>query len=206
MTDASQQLIEKALGQLAEQQAAVVKTKQFINQLCEFDDRPPMFSDAELKADDEKPAGPSIGPDEFYTKPFATAVREILTMRKDAGTTGPASIEEIHAALCEGGFDFPSNDPEKQKQGLAVSLGKNTTTFRKLPSGLFGLADWYGAPTRPQRRGRVLDLGDENAQDDDEPEEDAEANADESPQEQEEGAREGPEQDSRAPIQGWEDK
>lgn len=76
-----------------------------------------------------------------------------------AGRSNPASIDDIYSVLVEGGFNFPSNDPEKQKQGLAVSLGKNTIAFRKLPSGLFGLAEWYGGGARSARRSkRHIDL------------------------------------------------
>lgn len=153
MPDASQLLIEKALKKLAGIEAEAGKVKAFINQICEFEGREPMFSPNEVQGSATAERGLSIAPDQFFNKPFATAVREILALRAHgAGRSNPGSIEEIHAALVEGGFNFRSNDPEMQKQGLAVSLGKNTVTFRKLPSGLFGLAEWYGAAPRTQRR------------------------------------------------------
>jgi hypothetical protein len=170
MSNASQPLIDKALEKLAGIEAEAAKVKAFINQICEFDGREPMFSEAELKAEPGQSRSFSIAPDQFFNKPFATAVREILTIRADtAGRSNPASIDEIHAVLVEGGFNFQTNDREKQKQGLAVSLGKNTVTFRKLPSGLFGLAEWYGGAKAQRRkvivRGELVDAEVADAED-----------------------------------------
>jgi hypothetical protein len=94
-------------------------------------------------------------------------------MREAAGMTRAASIDEIHAALREGGFNFPFADVEKQKHGLATSLGKNTVTFRKLPSGLFGLAEWYGgAGKKPKRfaiqKGDLVEVDEPDAPEQDE--------------------------------------
>lgn len=125
--------------------------KLWINQGCAFSGREPMFPDLSEPGKSPQGRGLRIGPDDFFNKPFATAVRDILAMREAAGMTRAASIDEIHAALREGGFNFPFTDVEKQKHGLATSLGKNTVTFRKLPSGLFGLAEWYGGAKAPKK-------------------------------------------------------
>jgi hypothetical protein len=56
--------------------------------------------------------------------------------------------------------------------GLAVSLGKNTVTFAKVPGGLFGLAEWYangGGKSNPvvrKRRNVVLDEPEEELEQD----------------------------------------
>ncbi|MCA3256347.1 MAG: hypothetical protein INF91_12110 [Alphaproteobacteria bacterium] len=167
----SQSTLDKALAKVAAAEAEVVKYKQFVNMICELDGREPMFSVEELRVGGAQQGGGSglrFAPDAFFGKPFATAVREILTARKSAGVVAPASVDDIYDALKAGGFGFPSNDPEKQKMGLAVSLGKNTVTFRKLPNGLYGLAEWYGGGVRSSqsRRRRAIDLGEENEADD----------------------------------------
>jgi hypothetical protein len=148
--------VAAALEKLAKLEAEAFEIKRWINQGCQFSSKPPMFPDLQEPGGANGPRQLSIAPDQFFGKPFATAVREIMTMwAQAAGKSRPASIAEIHAALVEGGFNFPNNDAERQKQGLAVSLGKNTVTFRKLPSGLFGLAEWYGGAQKIQRRARV---------------------------------------------------
>lgn len=159
MSGANEPLFEAALAQLAEAEAKVHSIKSWINQGCSMMGRQPMFPDLAEPGISPGVRSLKFGPDHFFNKPFATAVREVLTLRKEAGLTGPASIEDIHSALREGGFNFPSNDPEKQKQGLAVSLGKNTIAFRKLPSGLFGLAEWYGSSSRVKPRRAVIQRG-----------------------------------------------
>lgn len=154
MSDASQPIIEKAIAKLREQEAEVFKTKQFINQVLIFDGEPLMFPDL---GDEPSQAGTTrnvkLAPDAFTGKALATAVRLILEERKRTHAHGPAALEELHQRLVEGGFDFPSKESTNQKTGLGVSLAKNTGVFRKLPNGLWGLVEWYGAaPTRVRRR------------------------------------------------------
>ncbi len=154
MSDASQPIIEKALAKLREQEAEVFKTKQFINQVLTFDGEALMFPDL---GDDPSQAtatrNAKLAPDAFTGKGLATAVRMILEDRKRTQPHGPAPIDELHQKLVEGGFDFPSKESANQKTGLGVSLAKNTTVFRKLPNGLWGLVEWYGAaPVRARKR------------------------------------------------------
>ena len=159
MPDSPDPMFKPALEKLAEHERAAYEIKLWINQGCIFQGRAPMFSDIEAPGESAGPSTLKIGPDDFFNKPMATAVRDVLTKREQAGMTRAASIDEIHALLVQGGFAFPSNDIDKQKMGLAVSLGKNTVTFRKLPSGLFGLAEWYGAnkgPTKTRRRSVIV--------------------------------------------------
>lgn len=163
MSETENDLIEKALSKLSELDAQIddlqaerAKLRAFVNQICDFAGRAPMFS----KDDDRSNAPPnantdllptniasrrgslSIKPDEFYKQPLATAARRYLEMRKNV-ELGPASADEIYDALVRGGFEFPSRDIDNQKRGLQVSLSKNTLVFRKLPNELYGLADWY---------------------------------------------------------------
>jgi hypothetical protein len=92
--------------------------------------------------------------DEFYAKPFATAASEFLKFKEHACTA-----EEILHGLEEGGFEFPW--PEKDRlRTVAVSLGKNTTVFRKLPNSTYGLTDWY--TNKPMKRTKFPETKSDN--------------------------------------------
>jgi len=139
-------ILDKALAKLAQQEAEVIKTKTLINQMRELVGEPPMFPDVgevSIAANGSQSAPVTVRMDQFFNKPLATCVREVLDLRKKHGL-GPATADEIHAVLVRGGFNFPSREEREQKRGLMVSLAKNTVTFRKLPNDTFGLAEWYG--------------------------------------------------------------
>lgn len=157
-------IIDKALAKIAEidQQIGPLEAERsrlraFVNQACEISGREPVFPDVDASAViaaippvfAPAPGAPSVRPgsihirsDQFFSVPLAGAVRSFLELRKAAGL-GPATTEEIHEGLARGGFSFPSKDVDNQKRGLQVSLSKNTTAFRRLPNGLYGLAEWY---------------------------------------------------------------
>lgn len=141
-------ILDRALAKLAQQQAEVAKTKGFINQLLEFDGKEPMFSADEIAGAGASgaPAAAaggsvlSIEPGQFLGKPLASAVKTILEIRKKA-----MEVDDLHAGLMRGNFDFGTTDKEAQKRALRISLGKNIAAFRKLPnSDMFGLTEWYG--------------------------------------------------------------
>lgn len=134
-------------------QMAVVKTKTAINLLCEMDDIPPLYPDVDAPTSPVAPAPEStrrngvVRPDQYYNRPLATCVKEFLEGRKQSGL-GPASVDEVYSALKAGGYNFESRDDANAMRGLAVSVSKNTGVFARLPSGLIGLAEWYGGPKR----------------------------------------------------------
>ena len=138
----------------------VVETKRIINALCELAGRTPMYSSVTA---DETPALTAIKDDTFYGLPLATAITLYFKMRKLAGD-GPASVAEIYIALKRGGYVFDAKNDDYAKRGLRNSLGKNTQTFHRLPSGAYGLREWYpavknargkGARSRPKRSRRM---------------------------------------------------
>jgi hypothetical protein len=88
--------------------------------------------------------------DEFYGQPLATAIRAVLEKRKGAGI-GPAAVRDIYDTLGSGGFKFEAKDEDNAIRGLRQSLTKNSSTFHKLPNGLYGLLEWYpnAKPARP---------------------------------------------------------
>ena len=99
----------------------------------------------------------TFGKDDFYGQPMATCVRRILEARK-VTKAGPATVNDIHAALIDGGYAFDTKDDLTARNSLRVGLTKNPQ-FHKLPSGLWGLLAWY-----PKARTKTVTSG-KNEQD-----------------------------------------
>lgn len=129
--------IEVLLAKLEEQYRVVVETKKIINSLRIMNGEELLFTDAEFQ---QSQTHGLSRPDIFYGKPFATAAREYLEMRKRA-----CSAEEIMRGLEQGGFDFGTVEwpPKNRLRNLAISLAKNAILFHKLPNNTFGLVSWY---------------------------------------------------------------
>ena len=85
----------------------------------------------------------------FTVSLCASAVREILEMRK-AGGLGAASVNEIYDMLVTGGFHFDAKDDENAKRSLRISLTKNSALFHRVPNGQYGLLSWYPAVKTPK--------------------------------------------------------
>jgi hypothetical protein len=165
MSDAADMLIGQALEKIKglEQQIApimgqITELRITVNSICKLVGRDPMFADVSAAAIAAGAPAPTaneltIKNDLFVGKPLAGAAKTYLDMRyKRAGESSPASVDEIHTALVAGGFEFPTRDIENQKRGLAVSLTKNSYSFRRLNNGLYGLVEWYGAAKRAPRK------------------------------------------------------
>src|ERR1700746_2467997 len=90
-------------SKLREQEKAVAKTKNIINQLCEVAGMAALY--AESDPENSSGVALSIRSDQFYAQPQATCVRVILQMRK-ALNQGPATVNEIYASLLDGGYAF----------------------------------------------------------------------------------------------------
>jgi hypothetical protein len=150
-------------NKLREQEKAVVKTKSFINMLCEEAGIPPMYAADDLDGSSAS-VNLTIRSDQFYGQPQATAVREILQMRKGRNQ-GPATVNELYAALVEGGFAFETKNEDNAKRGLRISITKNTAMFHKLPNGKIGLLEWY-----PKAKNRTkAETSGQPAEEEDEP-------------------------------------
>lgn len=121
--------------------------KKLINSLCEAAGEQPMYPDVE----GDKPVTATLGailPDQYFGKPTATVVRDILERRKNRGLSA-IPLNELYEAMKAGGFEFDSKDPETARRSVAITLGKNTQTFIKVPStGYWGLAEWYPGAKR----------------------------------------------------------
>jgi hypothetical protein len=147
MSDHIQKTLDQALEELRKHESAAHGTKVFINQLCVFGQREPMFPDLGDAASTRAGSGRvTIKRNAYYGKPLASCVRDYLEARKSAGID-EASLDEIMSALKEGSYDLEtiSKDEDGQKRGVAISLAKNTSTFHRLPNDDFGLTVWYPA-------------------------------------------------------------
>jgi hypothetical protein len=90
--------------------------------------------------------------DQFFNRPLAECVSEILETRKASGKDGPASMDEIFDALKAGNYRFGgSGSDENSKRAVKISLTKNNQYFAKIGEDSFGLRKWYG-PGRPMAR------------------------------------------------------
>jgi len=150
--ESKKQKLEPAIAilqeELVEQERTVLETKKLINNLCKRAGLEELYTNIE-NSDSGSSLG-NIGRDQFYGKALATAIREYLEMRK-AARKGPATVNEIYQALVRGGYKFNAKNKVNAKRSLYISLGKNTTTFHRLPTSsgvaddevVFGLLSWY---------------------------------------------------------------
>ena len=161
--------IEGLVGKIKEHESEALKLKSAVNTLCGLDNRAALYEIGSPNG--EKPNLGSIRPDQFYNRPLATVVREVLTMRKNAGL-GPAKVDDILATMKQGGFQFSGKTEDGAKNGLLISMSKTRKVFHKLPNDLWGLTEWYPG-ARNERQAEV----DEKALDGDEPVEKTESEA-----------------------------
>jgi hypothetical protein len=146
MSENIQRTITELQQHLNDLEADAIDTKRTINSLCRRINQPPIYPDAQL----ERSQGITtpVRGDEYYGKPLATVVRWVLEARQ-AANLGPATINELYDAMAKGGYLFDAKSEDNAKRGLRISLAKNTTTFHRLPTGKFGLTEWY--PTIKER-------------------------------------------------------
>ncbi|MGA9115595.1 MAG: hypothetical protein WB626_02360 [Bacteroidota bacterium] len=147
--------IEALQGELVAIMQRGLEIKKTINQLSALNGEDPPFSDVEFNT---VTGSVNIRPDQFFGKPFNTAVKEFLRMKGRAATA-----EEIYKALSQGGYEF-SGDEKYQLRGVAISLGKSRNDFVYVKSSnAFGLWDFYPGLRKKRERGKKDDGGAEVA-------------------------------------------
>lgn len=128
--------------------------KELVNQLCVHAGAQRIY----LDLDEGKAITASLGPilpDQYFGKATATVVRDILERRKKANL-GAIPLQDLYEAMKAGGFEFDSRDPETARRSIAITLGKNTQTFIKVPStGSWGLTEWYPNAKRNKQAASV---------------------------------------------------
>jgi hypothetical protein len=138
--------IEELRAKITEKEGELIEMKKTVNQLCRLAKHSPLYPD-EIKP--EKTSTGLLGGDEYYMQPIARVIGWILERRKAAGA-GPATVEEIYDAMKAGGYKFDAKDDENAMRGISISMCKNVAKFHRLPSGKFGLTEWYPELKEPK--------------------------------------------------------
>lgn len=138
MDEHIQKTIADYQAMIAAEESLIRDRKRVVNDLCQTAGVPLLYPDVALPHQ----AGVStIRGDQFYMRPLATCVKEILDMRKSSNL-GPATIYEIFDALKAGNYQYVG-EVEDARRGVAISIAKNTAMFHRLPDEKIGLSAWY---------------------------------------------------------------
>lgn len=143
--------IDVLLDQLHRQQEEVTETKRTVNGLRRRIGEQPMFADAE----EPESAPAPMRPDLYYGRPLSPAAQMYLERRGQA-----CPPEEIMKGMAAGGFDFKSMGWRSgdELRSFALTLGKNSKVFHRLPNGTVGLLAWYPAiPTKKAKPEAIAD-------------------------------------------------
>jgi hypothetical protein len=151
--------IEDIQAEIRKVEESIRPKKVLVNQLCVFANIDPIYADSDLGSPEMTAQRPAVRRNAFYGKALGTCVREFLEGRASLSVR-EATLEEIFSALKEGGYDLKqiSDKEDDQKRGVAITLGKNSQTFHRLPTGDYGLLAWY--PSIRERRRRLTTADD----------------------------------------------
>ncbi len=130
--------IEELKRAVEEKENDVLQNKKMVNSLCEMVKMAPVYT---IKEERESPSVTNLRGDEYYGKPLASVITEILERRKALGT-GPAAIREMFEEMKAGGYLFETKSDANSQRGIRISMRKNSK-FHKLPNGKWGLLGWY---------------------------------------------------------------
>jgi hypothetical protein len=127
-------------SQIQDLERQLTEKKRTVNGLCKSVGEQPMYAETDTTAANNHFG---IQTDSYFTKPLATAVRDVLERRKAAGL-GATPLNVIFELMKLGGFKFDAKSDMTASRSLAIALSKNPT-FIRLPGGdSVGLAEWYG--------------------------------------------------------------
>lgn len=142
MDESTKTTVDKYQAKLVALDAQARKIKIAINGLYELEGEEPLYPniDGEEQSSVNRPQ--TIRPDQFFGRPLATVVREILNARSQR-QQGAIPMDELYALMTSGGFDFEGKDDVAKKRTLAITIGKNPAFVRVPSSGHVGLGEWY---------------------------------------------------------------
>jgi hypothetical protein len=158
MADHVERTIEMVQEQIAQLEQQLLEKKRMVNGLSVLAGKPEVYADAESVT-----TSAVIRPDEFYGQSLTVAAREILERRARA-KQGAAAVGDIYDVLVAGGYHFKAKNEANAKRTLYQILGKNPDVFHKLPSGHYGLREWY-SNIREAKDTNGADEGDESEAD-----------------------------------------
>lgn len=146
--------IEELRLKITEKENELVEMKKTVNQLCKLARISPIYT---VEVEQGNTSIGLLRGDEYYMQPIATVIGWILERRKVSGL-GPATVNEIYNSMKDGGYKFDAKDEENAMRGISISMCKNVVKFHRLPSGKFGLTEWYpelkGKPTEDKQEKR----------------------------------------------------
>ena len=148
--------IDKINAQISALEGQIVSAKKTINTLCVMEGDAPLYPDIDRETSS---AAVAFRSDQFYGKPAATAVKEILE-RRSTRNLGAISLDALYETLEAGGFEFENSNEPIAKRNLAILLSKNPSFTRVPNSGDWGLAKWY--PDRKEKKGKATNNGTES--------------------------------------------
>lgn len=131
-------IIDEVKNKVAEKEKEFKRAKKTANDVCRMFGKPPLYVIDEQSS--TVLAGQLRG-DEYYGRPLATVITNILEARKIQGI-GPATVKEIYDQMTAGGYKFDAKDANNAMRGMRISMAKNPK-FHKLPNGKWGLVEWY---------------------------------------------------------------
>lgn len=134
--------IDKTINELkqkvVEKEQELIEAKKTVNSLCTMVGKQPLYVIEDVSND---VATVELRGDEYYGRPLATVLTNILVNRKIRGS-GPAAVKELHSQMVSGGYQFDAKSDTNAMRGLRISMAKNKK-FHKLPNGKWGLKEWY---------------------------------------------------------------
>src|SRR6266436_3567472 len=94
----------------------------------------------------------AVRSDQFFGRPMATVVREILERRTQK--LGAIPLNDLFELMKAGGFQFENKDEAIAKRSVTITIGKNPAFVRVPNSGHIGLAECYpGAKEKRPKNG-----------------------------------------------------
>ncbi|HML72897.1 MAG TPA: hypothetical protein PKB02_00245 [Anaerohalosphaeraceae bacterium] len=127
--------IEDLESQIQQKRGELERLQNAVNSLCQIINVPPKY---QISSQDLESQSLTLKGDEYFRKPTATVITCILQDRKTKNM-GPATLDEIHQKMLEGGYVFDVKEP---KIAVGTALGKNPK-FTKIGENKWGLTEWY---------------------------------------------------------------
>ncbi|CAN5734699.1 hypothetical protein BH18ACI4_BH18ACI4_28620 [soil metagenome] len=139
MDQTTQVTIDKIYAQIGGLEEQIEKKQEAINMLYEMEGEPVAFPNIGAA---RASAAVAFRGDQFFGKPLATAVKEILEQRWGR-KLGAMSLNELFDVMKAGGFDFGNSDDKIARRNLSIALSKNPHFMRVPANNHIGLTEWY---------------------------------------------------------------
>jgi len=131
MSEHVERTLEMVVGQIADLQRQLSEKKKIANGLCQLAGHPPMFEDEEAVT-----TGTALRPDEFYGRPLATVVQEVLERRRRSGL-GAATVRRfLKPCLAVASTSTPRT--QKMRSAVFTIHSRKIRSFTVFPTTRMG--------------------------------------------------------------------